>query len=436
MRAILLVEDHHARRLLNELLGKFDGSLIKQGIENLEFLEGGPKTVAIYSLEPFKMFFDTKRGRLANDEALRMKITLFEKKDMDPKRGEISEFGQSAQDWNKASRRSLTPLGLQKADFFVVVNQATDLADLDIKSLRAQILALSRIMLPKGTEERGGGVAYKYLPYNRLVTPSDLNAGKAGFVWYGTSGEYNIAELLLTLAVAHKLNLPAEFDNYGNTQESTLAGQLAMIGFVRQLSKATGIDFNLTLMSTINEVLTENESILLLARAVEKAVGHPVGLLYDPQYGEIRTDTFRWLDKKGNKTIKQLHAEGCKFGGALLYYSFYVKAKDRKFVAVLYDGSKGLVHRLASPWMKEPYGLWVCPAGSFAIRPKGLNGPMDVQDPAEFLQKLKSWGDDKMRDILNQVWQTALDRVPLGPENIGSRVTIEVGDSGIEVITS
>lgn len=428
--------DGHAKSLAAALFGLPTNILVKEGIEYWFVSDGGPKTVAFYSLPSVEMFFDTKRGRLARPETRRSKLTVFEKKDMDPKRGEIAAMDGSTQDWNKASRRKLTPVPLQTADFFVVVNQAMNFSDIDIKSYKAQVISLSRINVPVGTEERGGSVAYRYLPHNRLVTPGNLDAGTAEFVWYGTSGGYNLAELLLTLAVGHKLNLPVEFDNYGDSEEATFAGQLAMIGFVRQLSKATGIDFDLTLMDTVKEVLPATETIQFLARAIESAIGHSVGLLYHPQHGEVKTDSFSWLDSNGYKTIEQLHAEGFRFGGALIYYAFYACAKNRKFVAVLYDGSKGLVHRLASPWMKDPHELWICPVGSFAIRPKGLNAPMDVQDPVELIQKLQVWGDEKMRDVLKRIWQEALDRVPLAPENIGSKVVIEVGDNGIEVITS
>ena len=436
MNAILRATDDYAKQLLKELFESPIEVFVKEDIEYWVLFEGGPRTVAFYTLPSNEMFFDTKIGRLAYPETRRSKFVVFERKDMDPKRGEIALIGQSARDWNRVSRRKLTPLNLHEADFFVVLNQAVNFKDIDIRSLRSQVISLSRISIPVGTEERGGGVAYRYLPHNRLVTPFNLNSGTAEFVWYGTSSDYNLAELLLTLAVGHKLNLPVEFDNYGYTEEATFAGQLAMIGFVRQLSKVTGLDFNLTLMDTVKEVLPATETIQFLARAVEHAVGHTVGLLHHPQYGEIKTDSFSWLDRNGHKTIEQLHAEGSRFGGALIYYAFYARAKNRKFVAVLYDGSKGLVHRLASLWMREPHGLWICPVGSFAIRPKGLSGPMDVQDPVDLIQKLQMWGDEKTRDVLKLIWEAALDRVPLATEDIGSKIVVEVGDNDIEVITS
>ncbi len=436
MNVILRTTDEHAKRLLKELFEKPIKFFVKGDTEYWVLLEGGPKTVAFYSLSPTEMFFDSKRGRLAHPETRRLKFTVFEKGDMGPKRGEIALMGQSARDWNRASRRMLTPSNLHVADFFVVLNQEVKFKDIDIRGLKSQVISLSQISIPVGTDERGGGVAYRYLPHNRLVTPLNLDSGTAEFVWYGTSGDYNLAELLLTLAVGYKLNLPVEFDNYGYTEETGFAGQLAMIGFVRRLSKVTGLDFNLTLMNTVKEVLPATETIQFLAQTIERAVGHTVGLLYHPQYGDIKTDSFSWLDGNGHKTIGQLHVEGSRFGGALIYYAFYARAKNRRFVAVLYDGSKGLVHRLASPWMKDPYGLWVCPVGSFAIRPKGLNGPMDVQDPVDLVKKLQMWGDKKTRDVLKLIWEAALDRVPLAPENIGSKIVIEVGDNDIEVITS
>lgn len=433
MNISMLESDIHAHRFVLELLGKPSEKDLGLWI----YQEGGPKTIAVISLASSQMFLKVGKSKLADPHSLKANITIWEQKDMLPKRGETAKWGQPTKDWNKATRKIITPSVMINADIFVALNQNTELNDLDLNSLKAQLISLSKVSLPANTEGRAGHIAYTCLPQNRVVYPSKLDAVSKNidFVWYGTSGSTNLAELLLTLALGFKLEKPAKFDNYGASNEENLAGQLAMIGFTDSLSRNTGINLDLTVTSTAECILEKvSKPIKDIAWEVEKSLRHSVGLCHRLGEKSIATDSFSWLNQNGWKTIKQLHSEGYSFGGAIIYWAFYAQSKtgNPPFCAILYDGSKGAVHKLAAQWMKPPHGLWICPTGNFRILRKGYKNPYEEFHIPTFLQTLEQKGNTAQ--VLTQLWELALERVPLSPEKVGSAVIVLVNNDGsIEV---
>src|SRR3989338_5389504 len=159
MNLLMLREDDKAQYLARELFGKCQ--TCKSGSHTVTWVipSGGPKTVAIYSLPLEKMFLATGGGKTAAPDRKRVNYSLFEAKDMDTRRSEMPEWAKGGvKEWNKTNRRKLTPLPLQEADIFLAVNLSIDFRDVNLGSLKAQLEALSKVMLPKETEERGGYV--------------------------------------------------------------------------------------------------------------------------------------------------------------------------------------------------------------------------------------------------------------------------------------
>ena len=430
MNLLMLREDDKAQYLARELFGKCQ--TCKSGSHTVTWVipSGGPKTVAIYSLPLEKMFLATGGGKTAALDRKRVKYSLFEAKDMDTRRNEMPEWAKSGvKEWNKTNRRKLTPLPLQEADIFLAVNLSIEFRDVNLGSLKAQLEALSKVMLPKETEQRGGYVAYTSLPQNRIIYPGTKIPPGLECVWYGTSGATNTAELLLTMAAGHKLKLPVRFDNYGETPQESKQGQQAMRIFARELQHVIGVKFKLQLLSTQEDILNKvGLPIVSVARQIELLLRHSVGLCYHRKHGHVKTNNYYWIDQNGHKTFGQLHGEGYRFGGAAIYWAFYAQAERKNFAAILYDGSKGGVHKLAKPWMTEPHGLWICPAGSFSIRPRMSDSPYDVIDPVKFLQALQR--SNQTKQILSRLWELALERVPLNPIKVGSKIVVKVNDDG------
>jgi hypothetical protein len=383
------------------------------------------------------MFYTANGSKYVGKETKRAAFAIFTKDAFYPKRGEKAVVGALIKDWNKAMRQVLTPPELSEAAVFLVVNQSA-MRYLVCAELKAQLLSYVKVPIPNGTEERSAGVAYTYFPYDRLISPQHMQSGEAQFVWYGTSGPYNLAELLLTLAVGYKLGLPVHFDNYCAIQQEASTGQLGMRKFVDALEVSVGVQFDLTLLTTQASVFRGvNGTARAFAYELEHVNDHNVLLLHDPQYGDVRVGDDRWLSAYGSKTLQQLHKEGVKMGGAFIYAAFYKQASSatgQKFVAVLHDTSKGNVHRTAVSYMRAPHGLWVCPVGSFKICPRGEAETLVMQEPLEFLAKIRKWGREQ--ETLLKLWELALSRVPLTPEAIGSKVVVEVGDNAIYVKTS
>ncbi|KKS17617.1 MAG: hypothetical protein UU72_C0001G0101 [candidate division WWE3 bacterium GW2011_GWB1_41_6] len=435
MNVITLAEDGRAQKFVKALLNP-DKKPSRSGKVLIWSLStGGPKTVAVYSLPDKEMFLDSGQGRTATPDSPRAAISIFVASSMDPKRDAQKFWELSTKAWNKANRRRLTPEILQSADIFVAINRETDIKSFDLYSIKSELASMSKVSLPQGMQERAGYVAYTALPQERVVYPGEVKVNGAKYVWYGTSGATNIAELLLTMAAAYKLGLPARFDNYGNSVKETLEGQKMMGKFAKALSGVVGVKFNLTLMSTATDILEKmRESANVMAREIERTLGHSVGLGFYPGTGQVSTNSYSWLNSHGHKNASELHTERFRFGGAPIYWAFYAQAQAKKFVAILYDGSKGGVHKLARPWMKDPYGLWICPAGSFSICSTNAKSPYEVVDPTIFLHALER--SNRKKQVLTRLWELALERVPLKPEKVGTGVVVKVNDNGsIEVIS-
>lgn len=425
----MLENDKCAERLTKALFGE----PISKDNGIWVYSSGGPKTIAMYSLPNESMFFDAGKSKPVIPSSKRAPISIWEKKDMYPKRGEMAEYGRLARDWNKASRPTLTPTLLLGADIFVAVNQSIALDYRDTRDICSQLLSLSKVELPKDTGQRAGYVAFTTLPQNRVLYPTnmDLVGSQVKSVWYGTSGATNLAELLLTMALGYRLKKPVRFDNYGETLARTTEGQREMHLFAEKLDKLLDLKIKLELTSTDEKILNPvDSSVKYIALQIENTLGHPVGLCHTPSGVPIMTNTYEWLEKNGRKTIRELHKEGYRFGGAVIYWAFYAKAKhgNSPFCAVVYDGSKGAVHQLAKPWMEPPHGLWIAPVGNFKILRIDYKDPYEEFNIPHFLQTLEE--SNKLPEALTQLWNLALERVPLAPKKVGSKVVVLVQSDG------
>jgi len=383
---------------------------------------GGPKLVGIYSLPPDKMFKGSGKGIL--------NASLYQATPQLQQQPALAVTKASRKRRNRALRETLQPQELADCQAYLAFNQEPK-EDFNFRLLLKDLARISQIEMPLVLRERGGAVVYSQLPYERIVTPQSLHsgAGKTTFVWYGTSGLYNTAELLLTMKAAALLGLPCRFDSYGSATPSATeekvqdyrdrmreVAEIVMGAIDTQIS----INFRSTEEAVLGRFMPMQASSL--ARMVEQEVGHPVKFLHHANGATLTTDQV-----ETSKTLKELHENGWWAAGALIYFSFYSQAEVEDFVAVVYNGAKGGIHRLARHYMRA-YALRVCPAGSLNINASGEDAPIN---PTTLLRLFRAWGKQKSQETIRRIWDLA--KVPLDINEIGIKHVVYAGLDGIEV---
>jgi hypothetical protein len=194
----------------------------------------------------------------------------------------------------------------------------------------------------------------------------------------------------------------------------------------------TAVEKKVTLdISDTSRMLGEVSSIPLrtLAAEIEEVLGHTVGLLSSNGQSLVTTEEAR-TERWENVTLDEMHASGAYASGALIYHSFYRQARNLKFIAMLRDGNKGGVHRLARRYMRDPHGLWICPAGALNILPVGEMG-FNFLDPWVFMEIMGQWGEEKSTQHLREIWDVVT--VPLPANEVGKVVNVYVSMDGIKI---
>lgn len=398
-------------------------------VRTLVVRAGGPKVAGIYSLPEDSMYWKGKAGKT------KLGHSVYLPRHTKPSSWMLEE-GLGRKSRNQGMRSVVQPAGLADCDVYLALNRNPRKAHIT-SNIVGNIVAATKVTIQASLAERGGAVVYSQLPHTRVVTATSIQLGEAKSVWYGTSGLYNLAELVITLKAACELGLQAKFDSYRYavkaTEEEALHEREGMRRFARLLQTAVGVKTRLVLGETATMVLgkVEDAHVGQLARTIQSATNHPTAFLHRPDGTGILTNAVSV--ELAKMTLRQLHEMGWWAGGSLIYWAFYAQSERHAFVAVVYDGAKGGVHRLAQPWM-ERGNLWVIPAGSYHIT-KTTPDPADawksLLGPWEFLRYAKAWGREKTVEILRTLWELA--RVPLPVEGIGVGYVAKVGLDGLEV---
>jgi len=430
MQAKVVSSDQHALDWVRENLAPIM-SETGSGVVAFASRCGGPKVVGVYSLPNELMY---SKGRAANSQSkLGHSIYVPDQEELGTRN---DEGGTGRKVQNRRLRNSLQPVELDRCDVFLALNQ-NPRQRLDNENVVASLLSITKVHVAPAVLERGAAVVYTQLPYDRVITPLITTAKSAGCVWYGTSGLYNLAELILTIKAAYQLKLPAKFDNYRFAVQADAARadqeREGMRQFAQLIMDAVGMKSELTLGETSEMVLGDvlDMPVRQLAWEIQSATRHPCAFLRSPAGLAVFTNDIP-VSLRG-ATLRQLHEKGWWAGGSLIYWAFYAQSKKTPFVAVVFDGSKGGIHLLAKPWMEERR-LWVIPAGSYHITTESadLEQPWaNVLGPWQLLEFAKSWGPEKTAQILTQLWGYA--RIPLAVEDIGRSDVVKVGLDGLEV---
>jgi len=337
---------------------------------------------------------------------------------------------------NQGMRSVVQPPELADCDAYLALNRNPKKPHI-ISSIVGNIEATTKTKIQATLSDRGGAVVYNQLPHTRVITTTNAKPGEAKSVWYGTSGLYNLAELVITLKAACQMGVGAKFDSYRYavraTEKEALYEREGMRRFARLALTAVAAKTRLVLGETATMVLGGIEDVPVgqLARTIQSATNHPTAFLHRPDGTAVLTNAVS--AELAKMTLRQLHETGWWAGGSLIYWAFYAQAEKHSFVAVVYDGAKGGVHRLAQPWM-EKGKLWVIPAGSYHITKQEADPASpwkDLLGPWDFLRFAKTWGHEKTVEILRTLWE--LSRVPLPVEGIGVGYVAKVGLDGLEV---
>ena len=207
--------------------------------------------------------------------------------------------------------------------------------------------------------------------------------------------------------------------------------RLGMQEVAKKMLEALGIKQKISITSTEDLLSNVMDTTLrILARSVEHKHGHTVRLLNNLTGGKVDTQSI-FESSLGNRTLAEACSREFHASGAVIYQAFYTHSIRKSFVALVYDGNKGGIHKIAIEYMNE-HGLWICPVGACEIYPR--NAPkFHHLDPWVFLELLERWGKNKAHEYLKGIWD--LLEVPLPSGNIGKKTKILVDLDGIKVLT-
>ncbi len=227
------------------------------------------------------------------------------------------------------------------------------------------------------------------------------------------------AGLDLVIPTAVKL---AENNSFANWYRS------GMLYLANHVSKLMG--FTVPIYVTPAELLLSGTfigklSLRQIASRLESQMNHSLVVANLPDGKQVKSDS---LANLGQKNMDQLHELGGWLGGAPIYSACYSLGSFGPLVMLVKDSKAGLVHLLAEPYLKDPFGTYLLPVGLVRLSATGQSPDASI-DPWVFLELLLRNKDPQK--LLIEIFNAM--PVPLSTDIVGQKTLMDINLNGLNI---